>query len=274
MNFFALSSLPRSGSTLLLYILKQNPKFKTGPDSDISYLLNTNRSYIKTAVTDCQIPHQKLTECFLNFCRSGTESWVNTLTNEDQIFVDKSRGWVIDMDFTFKVFPDLKMIFNIRDLRSIINSFEKVHHDSIYADNKSYYKNIESDLQTQRIDGILSSSMVSDALTSLRELVEIPKKYTSNILITRHEDLIEDPNSFMKTIYDFLEIPYYQHNFDNIEQDNDYNDNPYMPYGNHKIKNSLDKENRNTFEYIRSDLSEKLVRGYSWYYDNLYSDRM
>lgn len=274
MNFIALSSLPRSGSTLLLYILNQNPKFAIGPDSDISYLLDTSRSYIKIAIKDSQIPHQKVTDCFLNFCKSGTESWISNLIKEDQIFIDKSRGWLIDMDFTFKVFPNLKMIFNIRDLRSIVNSFEKVHHDSIYADNKSYYKNIESDLQTQRIDGIIKSHMVNDPLTSLRELTEIPKKYTSNILITRNEDLIEDPNSFMKTIYEFLELPFYQHDFENINQDNNYNDNPYMPYGNHKIKNSLDKEVSPKYEYVRDDISEKIVRGYSWFYDNLYSDRM
>jgi sulfotransferase len=274
MNFVALSSLPRSGSTLLIYILNQNPKFTIGPDSEISYILNNNRSHIKDRIRGYQIPHQKATECFLNFCRSGTQSWIDTLVEDKNIFIDKSRGWTVDMDFTFKVFPELKMIINIRDLRSVVSSFEKVHCESIYADRKSYYKDIDTDLQRQRLDGILNFPMLKDGLTALRELIEIPKKYNSNILITRHEDLIEDPNFFMETLYDFLELPYFQHDFENIEQDSNYHDNVYMPYGNHKIRNSLVKTVPQKFDYIRSDLLEQMTKGYSWYFNNFYSDRI
>jgi len=274
MNFIALSSLPRSGSTLLMYILNQNPKFTIGPDSEISYILNNNRSHIKDHIRGYQIPHQKATECFLNFCRSGTQSWIDTLVDDQNIFVDKSRGWLIDMDFTFKVFPKLKMVINIRDLRAVVNSFEKVNSESIYSDSKSYYKNLDTDLQRQRLDGILNFKMLKDSLTSLRELIEIPKKYNSNILITRHEDLIEDPNYFMQTLYDFLDLPYFQHDFENIEQDNNYYDNVYMPYGNHKIHNCLAKSIEQKFEYIRPDLLEQITKGYSWYFKNFYSDRM
>ena len=272
MNFVALSSLPRSGSTLLLYILDQNPMFTIGPDSGLSYLLDDCRKHIKDAIKGYQIPHEQVTDCFLNFCRSGTESWVDTL-RKDTIFIDKSRGWTCDMDFTFKVFPNLKLIFNIRDLRYVLNSFEKVHYDSIYADRKYYYKDIESDLQRQRLDGILTFPMLKDGLTALRELIEIPKKYNSNILITRHEDLIDDPNYFMSTLYDFLELPYYQHDFKNITQ-GDYYDNVYMPYGNHKIKSKLDKSISTSQLAIRPDLLEQVTKGYSWFFKNFYSDRV
>jgi sulfotransferase len=273
MNFIALSSLPRSGSTLLLYILNQNPNFKISPDSDLSYLLNENLTFIKRAVKGSQISHQELSETFINFCRSGANAWADTLRDE-KILIDKSRGWTSDMDFTFKVFPNLKLIFNIRDLRAVVNSFEKVHGESIYADRKIYYKDIENDLQRQRLDGILNFPMLKDGLTALRELIEIPKKYNSNILITRHEDLIEDPDYFMRTIYDFLELPYYQHDFDNIEQGNNYNDNPYMPYGNHKIKSKLSRSMTRSYDAIRPDLLDQMTKGYSWYFKNFYDDRV
>lgn len=273
MNFIALSSVPRSGSTVLMYLLNQNPTITIGGDSFLSYLLNDCRLNVKKNILEYQIPHQQVTECLLNFCRSGANSWVDSLRN-DKIFVDKSRGWLVDMDFTFKVFPELKLIINVRDLRSIINSFEKINHNSIYADKKFFYKNIDSDLQLQRIDGILNFQVVKEVLTSLRELVEVPKQYTSNILITRYEDLIETPESFMKTLYEFLEMPYFEHNFDNIEQTNNYNDNPFVPYGDHRISNKLLKTVDDNWDYVRPDLLERLKVGYSWYFKNLYSDRM
>jgi sulfotransferase len=274
MNFIALSSLPRSGSTLFLYILNQNPKFTIGPDSEISYVLNHNKKFIKDKIREYQIPHEIATECFLNFCRSGTNSWVDTLRDKDTIFLDKSRGWILDLDFTFKVFPNLKVIINVRDLRAIVNSFEKINSNSLYSDRKLYYKDIDNDLQRQRLDGILNFPILKDGLTALRELIEIPKKYNNNILITRHEDLIEDPNYFMKTFYDFVELPFFVHDFENIEQERNYNDNVYMPYGNHKIKNKLEKTLPKSYDQIRPDLLEQLMKGYSWYYNNYYSDRV
>jgi sulfotransferase len=274
MKFLPLASLPRSGSTLLLYILKQNPKFTIGPDSDISNILYINKNQIKERIGQYQIPHEIATECFLNYCRSGTDAWIDVLRKKDTIFLDKSRGWISDLDFTFKVFPDLKLIINIRDLRAIVNSFEKVNSNSLYVDRKYYYKDIDTDLQRQRLDGTLNFPMLKDGLTALRELIEMPKKYSSNILITRHEDLIEDPNFFMKTFYDFIELPFFDHDFDNIEQERDYNDNVYMPYGNHKIRNSLEKTLSKSYDEIRPDLLEQLMKGYSWYFNNYYSDRI
>jgi len=269
MNFIALSSLPRSGSTVLLYLLNQNPNFTIGPDSPLSYILNNCRSFIKRGIAEYQIPHEQATECFLNFCRSGTNSWIDSLRT-DKVFIDKSRGWIVDMDFTFKVFPDLKLIINVRDLRAVINSFEKINYNSIYADKKIFYKNNESDLQVQRIDTILNFEVIKDCLTSLRELVEVPKKYASNILVTRYEDLIENPEYFMQTLYDFLEMPYYEHDFDNIEQNDTYNDNPFVPYGDHKILNKLSNMVDTNYEYVRPDLLDKLKNGYSWYFKNFY----
>jgi sulfotransferase len=274
MKFLPLASIPRSGSTLLLYILNQNPKFTIGPDSEISYILNSNRNNIRKNIHSYQLPHEDITKCFLNFCRSGVDAWIETLRKEDTIFLDKSRGWISDLDFTFKVFPDQKIIINIRDLRSVLNSFEKIHSDSLFENKHSYYKDIENDLQRQRLDGILQLPMIKEPLTTLRELIEIPKKYKDKILITRHEDLIEDPQYFMQTLYDFIELPYFEHDFDDIKQERYYNDNPYMPYGKHKISNKLTEKVSNKCEFIRPDLLDNLVKGYSWYFDNFYSDRM
>ena len=69
MNLLPLTSLPRSGSTLFLYILNQNPIFQIGPDSEIGNFLYHNKTFIQTNIHHFQLPHEKVSECFIDFCR-------------------------------------------------------------------------------------------------------------------------------------------------------------------------------------------------------------
>ena len=115
MNFIPLTSLPRSGSTLLLYILNQNPKFTIGPDSEIGNLLNINKEFICNNITHFQLPHETVSDCFYNFCRSGVDSWIKTISEPETIFVDKSRHWLKDLDYIFLCYGNvfICIIFSI-----------------------------------------------------------------------------------------------------------------------------------------------------------------
>jgi len=273
MNFIPLTSLPRSGSTLLLYVLKQNPKFTIGPDSEIGNLLNVNRDFICKNIFHFQLPHETVSDCFYNFCRSGVDAWIKTISNPETIFVDKSRHWLKDLDHIFKIFPDLKIVITIRDLRSIVNSFEKICQDSLFADRSESFNTIHEDLQYQRVDNILNIDYLKDGLFSLRQLIDIPKKYKNQIFISRYEDLIEDPQGHLNLIYDFLDMDRYIHDFDHLDQDF-YNDNPYQPFGCHKIKSKLEKPKSENFSSLREDIQSKIFNQYYWYFKEFYPEKL
>jgi sulfotransferase len=271
MRFIPQTGLPRSGSTLLLYILNQNPIFKIGPDSEIGQILNVNREFMKTNLFHFQLPHEEATKAFYSFCRNGTYSWIDEICDSDKIFIDKSRHWFKNIDYIFKVFPDIKILVTIRDLRGIVNSFERIHNNSLASDKTDYYQNLNEDLQFQRIKHILNLNYVSDGLFTLKELLEVPKKFKDKLFIVRYEDLTSNSEQTLNQIYDFLNLPKFNHDFMNIQQEKYYNDNPYQPYGDHKIKSKVIHK-KETFSEVRSDLLNEIIREYNWYYKNYYPD--
>lgn len=273
MNLIPLASLPRSGSTLLLYILKQNKKFTIGPDSEIGQILNINKEFICNNIYHFQLPNEKVTECFKNFCRFGTDAWIKTLSNEQNIFIDKSRHWLKDLDFIFNIFPEIKIIITIRDLRSIVNSFEKISQESLYINRQETFNNLNEDMHIQRVGNILNLQYLSDGLLSLRQLVDIPKKYKNKIFISKYEDLILNPSNHMNSIYDFFNLDRYNHDFENITQDF-YNDNPYQPFGKHKIRSRIENPVTEDFSYLREDVQNMIINQYHWYYKEFYPEKL
>jgi hypothetical protein len=270
MNLLPLTSLPRTGSTLLLYILNQNPIFQIGPDSEIGNFLNHNKDFIQNNISHFQLPHEKVDDCFSEFCRKGTESWINQISSPDKIFLDKSRHWLKDLDYIFHLFPDIKIIITIRDLRGMLNSFEKIHNNSLYVNRQSFHENINFDLQHHRINSILNLFYVREGLFGLKQLIDIPQKHINQIKICRYEDLILNPNKQLNDIYEFLDFPQFKHNFDDINQE-DYNDNSYQPYGCHKIKSKLEfKEEK--FSELRDDIQNLIINEYDWYYNAFYPE--
>lgn len=271
-NILPLTSLPRSGSTLLMNILSQNNSFVIGNDSEIGNILNHNKRFMIDNIHHFQLPQDIASQCFYDFCRAGVNSWISNLCSEEKIFIDKSRHWLIDLDYFFKIFPNMKIIILIRDLRGIVNSFEKIHNNSLFVDkyDLNFYKNFDSDFQFQRIQMIFEYPIVQKGLVGIKELLELPKDFSDKILICRYEDLISNSKLFLDQIYDFLNLPPFDHNVEKINQIL-YNDNPYMPYGNHKIKNKLET-NVNSFLDLKSDISDMIINHHMWYYENFYSE--
>lgn len=272
MNLLPLTGFPRSGSTLLLYLLNQNPIFTIGPDSEISNLLNWNKEFIEENIYHFQLPHEKVSDCFIDFCRKGTKAWINQICPSDKIFIDKSRHWLKNLDYNFKLFPEIKIIILIRDLRGVANSFEKINNNSLFVNKQNIQKNLDFDLQLQRVQYIFNLSYIKDAAFTLKELIDIPKSYSDRILFCRYEDLILYPENELKKIYKFLDLPKYNHDLNNIQQEV-YFDNSYQPYGCHKIQNKISKNyDIHNFSELREDIQEIILNENQWYYKKYYPE--
>lgn len=266
-----LTGLPRSGSTLLMNILNQNPEFAVLPDSDLSPLLVSIRNWSSDVIKKSQLPHKVFHESILNFCRSGTESWVND-NCPTNVLIDKNRYWIYQHQFSFQVFPDIKMILNLRDLRHVVNSMIKAQMNTFCINFQDYYENMNDDFMLQRIKDCLNAWFLKEVLVALKELLEIAPDYRKQILIFRHEELILNPQDSMNKIYDFFELPRYQHNFNNIEQIEPHYDNMYIPYGNHQIRSKLETTLPQTLSHIPAEYGDWIVDEYKWFYEFYYPE--
>lgn len=274
-NIIPLTGLPRSGSTLMMYLLNQNPIFEIYPDSLLTEVLLQSKQAVCDTVSSSQIYHGKLSECFYEFCRGGSNFWVNQLCTKDKILIDKSRGWMEDLEYFFKIFPNIKLIVQIRDLRMVVNSIEKSKNNSLFFNRRDYYSGYDcngGDIHLQRIQDAFELPFLRSSIFGLKEISQMPKKYKNNLFISKYEDLKENPTLHMKRIYEFLELPCFEHNFENIEQTGSWNDNVFQPYGDHKIRSKLETGTDGEATEIREDIMDMVYKEHFWFYDHFYPE--
>jgi hypothetical protein len=71
----------------------------------------------------------------------------------------------------------------------------------------------------------------------------------------------------MTKVYDYLEVPYYEHNFDNIPQTIVEDDNVYgLGNGLHTIRPKLEMKPSDADKVLGKDITQWLYDTYKWYY--------
>lgn len=271
MKIIPLTGFPRSGSTLLLSILDQNPIFECGDDSEVGNLLNTSVSFLQQNIRHFQLDSRIVEKAFVNYCNAGTNAWVNTICPEDKIFIDKSRHWTNFLDLYFKIIKDTKVIFIIRDLRGIVNSFEKIRCESVYYNGNIENLNVTNETTIlQRSMHTLALQYVESAILASKLVKETNFKHKDKIYFCRYEDLTKNPKEELDKIYKFLDFSSFNHDFNNVEQKS-FNDNPYLPWGDHKIKNKVEYKEKK-YEFLDKETEQSIIQNYRWFYELFYPE--
>ena len=265
--------LPRTGSTLLVNVLGQNPDITISPDSQLSGLLHEIQNYAAEVINESQYKSDKTYELYRNFSKSGIESWIDTIC-DTKYYLDKCRSWGFNFDILFNLYPNIKVIYTIRDLRGIISSLEKISSKTFLPKEPYYdcdnFDYCDVDLMEKRVRWYFEMPMVKKSLTSLKELMDLRRKYINNIKIVKYEDFMKNPHETLSGIYDHLEINRYNHDLDNITQGY-YHDCIFLPYGHHKIRKKLDYQN-DDFSILKDGIQERILNKYRWFYEDFYSE--
>lgn len=266
--------LPRSGSTLLCNVIGQHPDVTLSADSALPDLLITVLDQAQKSIQESQYDADLSYKLYEDFIDYGTKSWINNLSST-KFYLDKSRAWAEIFNLIFTLYPDVKIIFTIRDLRGVYLSFDKLSSKGIFSNSlSSYYddfQDFDRDFLDERIDYFLKGDMVKKHLSRLKELVDLDRSYLDRIKIIRYEDFMENPNKILYETSNFLGLESYNFNLDNISQIN-YKDTFYLPYGYHKIKKSLTPSIPNYDDKLRKSAQNKIFKDYRWYYSIFYPE--
>jgi sulfotransferase len=100
--------------------------------------------------------------------------------------------------------------------------------------------------------------IIDRCLFSINEIMKLENK--ENFCVVQYDEIINNPQVLMKKIYKFLEMPEYEHDFNNIiklEKDND--EEIGQPKNMHKIRKKLEKNSREP----KNVLSDYVINKYS-----------
>lgn len=273
-KFHFCSGLPRTGSTLLMNLLQQNPKIFTTSTDAFPEILQ-EQILIKSRYRESfqAMSCEQADKAVYGMALGATKGWYEGLTSKP-VVLSKSRIWP-DL---YHLFPESKFIVTIRDLRDIVESFDKLN-TSIKALHSFGESNIlygsMSESEKYRYHFNEMNSFSSTLQHSIPKLVDLYKKNCSKVKFVRYEDLLKDPHYMLKRIYDFLEIEPFSHCLDNINQSQVFeHDNAYFrEKTSHYIQPKIVKwstPNRKLSQSFHS----KILKDYEWFYHSFYPETL
>jgi len=253
------AGLPRSGSTLITNILKQNPKVHGESVSSLSSIFGSINASWSSMETNQEYNN---TEAKVGVLKSVLQGYYSHI--DKPIIVDKDRGWIpllpqVEAILNRKV----KIIVCVRNPAEILTSFEKLRKEnplfftkadstlregSNIASRAYFYAGPEGPMG-------LSHRNIKDAITM---------GYLDRFLFIDYNRFCNSPKSQTKRIYEFLELPKFEHDFEKIIQTENYNDLAVGLPNLHKIKPALDRTTVNCVEYLGLDIYEQYNREIFW----------
>jgi len=264
-KIFFQSSLPRSGSTLLQNILAQNPDIYSTPTSPVADYMNMMREvYTNNPNVNAQ-DEQQMKDAFQSICKKGMEGYFEPLTDKKYI-LDKSRVWVSNFDFlTFILGEEPKIICMVRDLRDIFASNEKNFRKNPHKARANFGMG-DANTLPKRVDvWAASNNFTGGAIDSLNDAIRTG--LANKILFIKYESLCLYPEDVIKKIYNYLQIPEYKHNFDNVAQSTQEDDKVHGIFGIHKIRSTVEMFPSDAKEVLGQDVSDWVYNNYKWFFD-------
>jgi len=227
------SGLPRSGSTLLSAILNQNPRFHTDMTVPTCQFFDSIIDIVNFPGSNKQFFEGKIENIFRSILESCHEG--------EGVHFDHNRLWTGRTNLLKNIYPDFKIIVTVRDICWILDSFERISIKNL--SNKSTFCNSQysSNIYT-RCDEYMN--LVWQPYICLKELIH---KNISNAIIIEYDLLVSDPETVMKSIYEHIQEPYFQHDFNKIENLKNHSsfDERINSHGLHHVREKVSFEKRN-----------------------------
>jgi sulfotransferase len=227
-KMFFLSGMPRSGSTLLSNIILQNKNFHIEGNSPICQL-----------IWDINISYEK--NCYQQFLANNKQYIINNIISnvlktyynncEKKFIIDKCRAWTIPENTKMiKKYIDEnpKIIILTRNSEDILKSFLKIGGwgDINY--------NLEENFFAKNSEFLRAAYGISCA-----------RQEKNKYLFIDYEEIVNDTYNVIEKIYNYLNLEYYNHDFKNITQLYQENENAYKIKDMHKIRSSIKKIENN-----------------------------
>ena len=244
-TYYFLAGLPRSGNTLLSSILNQNENIYSSPLSPISTMLwDFEQSTFNT-----QNQNVLRLDDITPVMNVGENIIKNYYLNINKpVIIDREKCWGNPHNLQLikkYITPNPKIIFTVRPmlemLASYINILPEYSHIDIAMEKDNYWYKDYLSKNDNRCDFLMQAYGPIDKM--LMTINEIIKPENKNIFcVINYNDITNNPQNTMNKIYDFLELPRYSHDFNNIiklEEDND--EKIGHPVNMHEVRQELKK---------------------------------
>ena len=247
-QLFFLMGMPRSGNTLFASIMNQNPELVVTANSITLEIMKDLFLLKRTDVFQNYPDHQSLDNMLDCVYDVFYKDWPQKYIIDRGPVMTKENFALMQKHFKCS----FRCIVLVRDLMDVLASFIKWFEQEPTAYPNKYGHNIEEKL----------SALMKDDGAIAKELKAIQNSFNYKDLCcyVKYDDLVSNTEQCINDIYKFLNIPYYSHQFQNLQQINingiGYNDG-IVGKNMHTIRNEIKKEYNSYIEKIPQTIREK-----------------
>lgn len=209
-KFHFISGLPRSGSTLLAGILKQNPKFYAAMSSPLAGLM---QGCLEQMGAGGEFYTFFDTEKRKRVCRALFDSYYEDQADKEWIF-DTNRIWTARLHQLAELYDDFKVICCVRNPAWIMDSFERIYRKNPFEYSRMFNAQTRQTVYSRSEALINPAGATGSALTALKEAYY--GEFSSRLLLIDYDLLTQYPKRTMALLYDFIEQHDFEHDFDNV----------------------------------------------------------
>jgi sulfotransferase len=226
-----ISGLPRSGSTLLSALLRQNPRFVAGVASPVAMLCG-NVLHSMSGATE--FASFFTDERRLAVIRGIFDSYFVDVAR-DRVVFDSNRTWTSRLPLLAELYPRARVICCVREVARVIDSIERLVRQNALQPSKlfnyrtggSIYSRVETLMDPEK-------GLVGLAWNSLREAWFGAS--SEQLIVINYDSLARDPRRVLIGLYQALDEPWFEHDFNNVAYDEpDYDAELGMP-GLHRVR--------------------------------------
>lgn len=250
-----ISGLPRSGSTLLAALLRQNPRFHAGMSGPLAGMFGSllaemsARNEFAVFIDDAKrerIVHA-LFDQFYADCKA-------------EVIFDTSRAWCARMPAIAHLFPQARVIACVRHLPWIIDSIERLVQRNIFSPSSIFGFSPGGTVYT-RANGVAGADgMVGFAYDALKQACYGAQ--ADRLLLVQYETLVDKPAKAMQAIYAFLGEKPFAHDFEHVDYDVTEFDRRAGTPGLHTVRGRVHAEPRRTV--LPPDLFQRFANDAFW----------
>ncbi len=239
MNLHFISGLPRSGSTLLAAILRQNPRFHAAMESPVSEGFRAWESATSySRETSVFVSEEDRLDAL-----RGVFEW-RYRDNKGVVF-DTSRFWCSRLPLLATLFPDSKTIVCVREIGWVLDSFEKLYRKNNMRPSAIYGGDITGTVWSRTSGLAGAGGAVGFAINAVQEAIASPEA-KGRLLLVDYERLCKSPEATLHKMYEFLGEKWFKHDFQNVQYDAGKFDRALGAEGLHTVKGAVKWSPRKT----------------------------
>lgn len=248
-RYHFISGLPRSGSTLLSAILRQNPAIHAGMSSPIATLFEGVVAQCSAgSEISSMVSHAQRAAILKGLFESYYAGFPQPL------IIDTNRAWTAQISALLTLFPDAKLICTVRDVAWVLDSLERQYRANAFENTRLFNSAAERATVYTRLDALASANrLVGFSWQALREACF--GEHADRLVIVDYDLLTSHPADVIKLLYEFLGEPLFAHDFDNVVYDAPEFDEQLGLRGLHKVDQKVRQKPRRTI--LPPDLFKK-----------------